>query len=98
MAKRWLALAALAACGDNLYRPVANLAPDEIQLRDKLGIPLDARRVVVFGQNAHLDIDWQHTFDDYYSMFVGDVFVQARQILDDQPRAFYSVAEMAFLR
>jgi hypothetical protein len=70
----------------------------ELDLRQKLGVPADAKTVIVFGQNAHLDIDWQKTFDDYYSTWVEQIFLQARQILDAQPRAFYSVAEMAYLQ
>ena len=90
-------LAACAACGDNLGLP-PDLPPDELALRAQLGIPPGAKRVIVFGQNAHLDIDWQHTFDDYYSMFTEDAFLQASQILQAQPRAYYSVAEMAYLQ
>ncbi len=93
-----LAIALLPACGSPKVVPLPDLTPDEIALRTQLGIPLDAEHVIVFGQNAHLDIDWQHTFDDYYSMFVESVFLQARQILDAQPRAFYSIAEMAYLQ
>ena len=92
-----LALACLllgAACGDNLSR----LPPDELALRDKLGIPRDAARVIVFGQNAHLDIDWQHTFADYDAMFAENLLTQAQQLMAAQPRAFYSVAEMAYLQ
>jgi hypothetical protein len=83
-----------AACGVEL----PNLPPDELAFREHLGIPLDAKRVVIFGQNAHLDIDWQHTFADYYSMFTEDAFLQASQILQAQPRAYYSIAEMAYLQ
>ena len=55
--------------------------------------------MIVFGQNAHLDIDWQHTFDDYYTLFVGDLLVAARQILGEQPRALTAAwPEMAFLQ
>ncbi|HTR56178.1 MAG TPA: hypothetical protein VMJ10_36140 [Kofleriaceae bacterium] len=90
-------LAACAACGDNLGLP-PDLPADELALRARLGIPLDAKRVIVFGQNAHLDIDWQHTFDDYYSMFTEDAFLQASQIVQAQPRAYYSIAEMAYLQ
>ena len=84
--------------GCHTSAPPTNLAPSEIALRQQLGIPLDAQRVIVFGQNAHLDIDWQHTFDDYYTMFVDDLFGQAFGILAAQPRAYYSVAEMAYLQ
>jgi Glycosyl hydrolases family 38 N-terminal domain/Alpha mannosidase middle domain len=70
---------------------------DEGELRARLGIPESAKRVVIFQQSAHLDIDWQHTFDEYYSMFVKDIFVEARQLLDAQPRAHYSITEMGYL-
>ena len=76
---------------------VRPLTAVELGIRARLGVPADARTVLVFGQNAHLDIDWQKTFDDYYTTFVGQVLTEARQILQTQPRAFYSVAEMAFL-
>ena len=70
--------------------------PPEAALRASLGIPPNAKRVVVFAQTSHLDIDWQETFDDYYSSWGGTIFPDARKLLDAQPRAFYSVAEMAF--
>jgi alpha-mannosidase len=54
--------------------------------------------VIVFQQSAHLDIDWQHTFDDYYDRWVGTLLIEARQILDAQPRAHYSITEMGFLQ
>ena len=73
------------------------LTSAELALRANLGVPKDAKKVIVFGQNAHMDIDWQKTFDDYYASYVGQILVEARQILATQPRAFYSVAEMAFL-
>src|SRR5579862_1351796 len=96
--RRELVLAATLAACSSPKPPGPQLSPDELALREKLGIPDDAQTVIVFGQNAHLDVDWQYTFDDYYSMWVGDVFVHARQIMDAQPRAFYSIAEMAYLQ
>jgi hypothetical protein len=71
---------------------------DEGKLRARLGVPPEAKTVVVFQQAAHLDIDWQRTFDEYYRAFVGDIFLEARSILDKQPRAFYSVTEMAYVQ
>jgi hypothetical protein len=70
----------------------------EAELRTRLGIPPEARRVIVFGQASHLDINWQKTFSEYYRTWVENIFLSARAILDAQPRAFYSIAEMAFLR
>jgi len=63
----------LAGACANPARPAPDVAPAERALRERLGIPLDAERVIMFGQNAHLDIDWQHTFDDYYALFVADL-------------------------
>jgi hypothetical protein len=74
-----------------------DVSPEQA-LRGRLGIPADARRVVIFGQAAHLDIDWQKTFDGYYQAYVQDILLEARGILDAQPRAFYSVAEMGYLQ
>ncbi|MBS2021790.1 MAG: hypothetical protein JST92_05230 [Deltaproteobacteria bacterium] len=70
----------------------------EDQVRQRLGVPDDATRVLVFAQTSHLDLDWQRTFDDYYASFVGDIFLSARKQLEAQPRASYSVAEMAFVQ
>lgn len=91
---------ALASCSSSSSKgpPGHPLAPGELALRHTLGIPDDAKQVLVLAQTSHLDIDWQKTFADYYASFVENVFLQARQLLDAQPRAFYSVAEMAYLQ
>ena len=89
----WALCLLAAACGSSAHEPT----PGETALRARLGVPVGAKTVVVVSQTAHLDIDWQHTFDDYYSLYVGDVFSEAGGILSSQPRATYSVAEMAFL-
>ena len=90
-------LIAVSACGTDPVMPPIPTDP-EGALRYKLGVPPDAKRVIVFAQTAHLDIDWQFTFDQYYSKYVGDIFTEARGILDTQPRSAYSVAEMAYLQ
>jgi hypothetical protein len=94
--RAWLValVAVVAACGGAKETPPAT---PEQEIRARLGVPDDARTVVVFAQTAHLDIDWQQTFDDYYANFVEQIFLDARRLLDAQPRAAYSVGEMAFL-
>jgi hypothetical protein len=101
-----LASALVPACSTPKEQPTTTVVPPppghpltaaELALRAQLGVPADAKSVIVFGQNAHMDIDWQQTFPDYYTNFVGNLLTEARQILQQQPRAFYSVAEMAFL-
>lgn len=87
-----LGLVSFAACSQ------AAAPTPEMALRTKLGIPAAAQTVLVFAQTAHLDIDWQKTFSGYYTSYVENILREARGILDAQPRAFYSVAEMAFLK
>ncbi|MFT3835379.1 MAG: hypothetical protein QM723_00075 [Myxococcaceae bacterium] len=84
----------LAACSTKNVPP---LSPEQ-ELRGRLGIPKDAQKVLIFSQSSHLDIDWQKTFDDYYSTWVDGVLTSGRQLCEDQPRAYYSVAEMAYLQ
>ncbi len=78
--------------------PQPKIVPATQRIRDRLGIPPDAKKVVIFAQNAHLDIDWQKTFDGYYTAFVEQILMEARKLLEAQPRAYYSVAEMAYLQ
>lgn len=72
-------------------------ALSEAQLRAALGVPADAQRVLILSQSSHLDINWKHTFDEYYEEHVQAVFVDAIAGLDAEPATYYSVAEMAFL-
>jgi len=67
-------------------------------VRASLGIPPEARRVIVFSQSAHLDWDWQRTFEHYYTSWVGPAFEAADALLSSQPGYFYSIAEVAFLK
>ncbi len=82
----------LSGCDDESGHPLT-----EEELRDRLGIPEDAERVVVFGQNAHLDPGWQKTIPGYYDAFVQDIFLQAARLLDEEPRYHYSICEISFL-
>ena len=100
---RWLlvlaaAVALATGCGHDRRRPSV-VDPDntERDLRDALGIPASAERVLILSQSSHLDIDWKETFDQYYADHVEQVFLEAEALLDRDPDAFYSVAEMGFL-
>ncbi len=92
-----LAAALVAACSPSPGAP-AHPTADEAALRARLGIPPEAKQVILFAQTSHFDVDWQKTFDGYYSAFVEGALTQAGQLLATQPRAFYSVAEMSFLK
>ncbi|MBZ0235041.1 MAG: hypothetical protein K8M05_22125, partial [Deltaproteobacteria bacterium] len=53
--------------------------------------------MLVLGQSSHLDINWHVTFDTYYETLVEPILVDATQLLDAEPAAYYAVAEMAFV-
>lgn len=92
------AVVLLAGCGQDRRRPsVLDPNNTERDLREALGVPTDAERVLILSQSSHLDIDWKETFDQYYQDHVEQVFLDAAAILDRDPDAFYSVAEMAYL-
>ncbi len=82
-------------------------------LRKELGIPPDARRVVIISQSSHLDWDWRHTFEDYFAGPLVDPFLfllpgPVDTILSEAVGLmtqfhgsgvpyYYSVAEMGYL-
>ena len=74
-------------------------APDsaELAVRRRLGIPDDSGCVVVLAQNSHLDIDWTHTFESYYTTWVENILSTAEQMLTADPNYRYSECEMAYL-
>jgi hypothetical protein len=96
--RQLLAILVAFACSLGCGGPTAKRDDPEASLRARLGIPDDARRVIVFSQSSHLDIDWQKSFDDYYQALVEPILLEGRQLLDAHDRAFYSVCEMAFLK
>jgi len=94
----WL-LCVLAACAsDRRTEPAAVKVASEAELRERLGVPKDAKRVVIFAQNAHLDISGQLTFAKAYEVRVGGIFLEASQLLTENPRLRHSICEMAFLK
>jgi alpha-mannosidase len=70
----------------------------ELAYRRSLGIPDAARTVVVYSQSSHLDINWQRTFEEYQAQIVDFVINEALDLLDGDPKAVYSMAEVGFLR
>lgn len=89
----------LVACAEpGRHARTCPLSEPECALREQLGVPLDAPHVLMFGQTSHLDIDWQKTFDAYYDDYVETVFFGADTLLQNDDRAYYGIAEMAFLQ
>lgn len=89
-----------AACAPTVPPPELALGDpglSETQLRTLLGIPPDAERVLILSQSSHLDINWKRTHEQYYTESVDQIFEDATRLLADDPRYFYSIAEMGFL-
>ena len=70
---------------------------EEQRLRDALGIPRDAQKVIVFGQNSHLDINWEFTTDEYYTQYVQEIFDEALDDYKADGDTRYAVCEMEYL-
>src|SRR5262249_29238720 len=100
--------------GSTMACPAPGTAPaSEECVRKELGIPADARRVVIISQSSHLDWDWRHTFETYFAGPLVDPFLfllpgTVDTILSDAVGLmtrfhgagvpyYYSVAEMVYL-
>ena len=71
---------------------------DEMALRDALGIPAGAQRVIVFAESSHWDPNWLYTSEEYYDRFVQKQLDQAIEGLLREVRRIYSLECMFFLR
>ena len=81
----------------------------EQTIRQKLGIPDTATKVLIFEAAAHLDWDWVNTFLGYYNNGYGsyqpvkDTFATAIEFMQNNQGSttatyYYSICEMAYLR
>jgi hypothetical protein len=71
---------------------------DEKMLRKKLGIPDDARRVILIAESSHWDPDWLFTARVYYNRFVEGNLDLALSFLQQEPRRIYSIECIYFLK
>ena len=85
------------------------MTPIERQIRDRIGVPQDATKVLILGMDAHMDWDWLNTFQTLVEEGNGggqgsvlEIISQAWQLMIDNPGPptpyMYSVCEMGFLR
>ncbi len=74
--------------------------PDDVEreLRERLGIPTDAARVLVFAESSHWDPDWLLTSEEYYRLRVRKILDGMVHWLSREPRRVYSVEGVYFLR
>lgn len=71
---------------------------NETELRKSLGIPADAKQVLVFAESSHWDPNWLYTSEEYFDRFVQKQLDQAIMGLDREPSRVYSIECMFFLR
>ena len=74
------------------------IIPAEMEFRRRLGIPADARQVIIFSESSHWDPNWLFTAGEYFDRFVRNNLDQALEALQREPRRIYSVECMFFLR
>lgn len=67
-------------------------------LRDQLGIPRDAERVLVLSESSHWDPNWLLTSDEYFRARVERIIDQALHALRSEPTRVFSVESVFFLQ
>lgn len=70
----------------------------EMELRQKLGVPDEARQVIVFAQSSHVDPDWMATADQYQRLATDRAFKNALEELEKDPSYVYSVECIFFFK
>lgn len=74
------------------------LKKDEEQLRYRLGIPDDAKQVLIFSESSHWDPNWLLKSEEYFERFVHRNLDSAIEELLKEPKRVYSIECMFFLR
>ncbi|MCD6447168.1 MAG: hypothetical protein J7L40_03260, partial [Candidatus Marinimicrobia bacterium] len=75
-----------------------NFLPAEQQLRHDLGIPDEAKQILIFSESSHWDPNWLFTAEEYFQRFVRHNLDQAIEELLREPRRIYSIECIFFLR
>ncbi len=70
----------------------------EIARREKLGVPADARQVLIFGESSHWDTNWIKTSEEYFEQRIELIFDAVFAALAHDPRRIYSVESVFFLK
>jgi hypothetical protein len=70
----------------------------ESTIRERLDIPADADKVLVFAESSHWDPDWLFTFDEYYRLRVRKVLNAMIEALEEEERRIYSIEAVFFLK
>jgi alpha-mannosidase len=71
---------------------------DEQALRERLGVPPNAQRVILFGESSHWDPNWLLTSEQYYRRRIPRIFSEVIEELEKEPRRIFGIESLFFLR
>lgn len=72
--------------------------PEEAALRSKLGIPAEARRVLVFTESSHWDTNWLRTSEEYFEERLRPIFARVMAELEQDPARVYGIESVFFFK
>ena len=78
--------------------PAVATGVEEAALRARLGIPPDAKQILVFGETSHWDPNWLHTTEEYYQLSIPRIFDRALPALEQEPRRVFAIESLFFLQ
>lgn len=77
-------------------------APDlplaERLLRQRLHIPLDAQKVLLFGESSHWDTNWLQTSEEYFRDHIDAIFAAIFLALERDERRIFAIESVFFLK
>ena len=71
---------------------------EERKLRAALGVPEDARVVLVLGETSHWDPNWLFTAEEYYERRIGPILDEVLEELEHDVRRIFSIEALFFLQ
>ena len=69
-----------------------------LSLREQLGIPKDARRVLLFTESSHWDTNWLETSEEYFARRIEPIFGHVMEALERDPLRVYCIESVFFLK
>ena len=70
----------------------------ETAIRTRLGIPRDARRVLLFSESSHWDTNWLKTSEEYFDARLTPIFAAVLAALEQDPLRIYCIESVFFLK
>ncbi len=72
--------------------------PREREIRSRLGVPDDARYILIIAESSHWDLNWMYTSEVYYTLKIKRILNKALRELKRNPRRIYSIECIFFLK